>query len=109
MDRQPAPSDSARELEVRAEIRPSGAIRSSLVRDTVRVFIHGREQHIPTEMVGFHAAVELAFRVRINPSGLVLRRKADRTYLGASAPVGDVLRDGDELEFAPRPELGAAA
>jgi hypothetical protein len=79
------------------------------MRDTIRVLIVGQEQHIPREMVGFHATVELGARVGTNPSGLTLRRAADQTYVGASSPVGDVLRDGDELEFVPHPGLRAAA
>lgn len=80
-----------------------------VVRDTIRVFIAGNEQHIPREMVGFHATVELGARVGQNPTGLTLRRKADQTYVGESSPVGNVLRDGDELEFVPHPGLRAAA
>jgi hypothetical protein len=45
----------------------------------------------------------------MNPSGFILRRKSDQTYVGASAPVGEVLQDGDELEFAPHPGFSAAA
>jgi hypothetical protein len=84
-------------------------VRSSAMKDTIRVVIHGEEQHIPREMVGFHAAFELGIRLGMNPSGFSLRRKSDETYLGASVPVGDVLRDGDELEFAPHSVFSAAA
>jgi hypothetical protein len=79
------------------------------MRDTIRVAIHGEEQHIPREMVGFHATLELGIRLGMNPSGFILRRKSDQTYVGASAPVGEVLQDGDELEFAPHPGFSAAA
>ena len=79
------------------------------MRDMIRVLIAGNEQHIPHEMVGFHATVELGARVGTNPNGLTLRRKADQAYLAASSSVGDILHDGDELEFVPHPGLRTAA
>ena len=79
------------------------------MRDTIRVVICGEEQHLPRDMVGFHAALELGFRLGLNPSGLTLQRKSDHTYIGGSVTVGDVLQDGEELEFVPHPGFSAAA
>jgi hypothetical protein len=78
------------------------------MKDTIRIVICGREQHLPREMVGFHATVALGLRLGMNTSGLTLQRASDQNYVGESAPVGDVLRDGDELQFAPHPGVRIA-
>jgi hypothetical protein len=84
-------------------------VRSLAMTDTIRVKINGNEQHLPREMLGFHATLELARRLGVNPSGLVLRRVSDQAYIGDSASIGEVVRDHDELEFALRPQFKAAA
>ena len=61
----------------------------------------GRGAVRPRGMVHPHA-ISLLGR---SPDEVILRRKSDRSYPGDRAAVGDVFRDGDELEFAPRPHL----
>ncbi|MGO9888315.1 MAG: hypothetical protein ACLP0L_10470 [Solirubrobacteraceae bacterium] len=71
------------------------------MNETIRITIEGEERSVPRGMVHPHA-ISLLGR---SPDEVILRRKSDRSYPGDRAAVGDVFRDGDELEFAPRPHL----
>ena len=74
------------------------------MEDQIRLIIDGDEYWFARSMVARHALNDLSIRLGRKLDGLWFRRESNGTWLGEASVLGDVLRDGEELElvFGPR-------
>jgi hypothetical protein len=72
----------------------------------MRLIVNDQEVSLDPAMVGAAATVLVCNRLGFDPSDRALVRASEGSYVGDTRPIGEVLRDGDELEIGPRPSIG---